>query len=58
MYIAPDGSLGIGDPDAITFASHGITSVARNIPNGPSLRGTLPKAVDELRALDDARGLG
>ncbi len=42
MYIAPDGSLGIGDPDAITFASHGITSVARNIPNGPSLRGTLP----------------
>lgn len=42
MYIAPDGGLGHGDPDARTFASHGETSVARLTAEGPSIRGSRP----------------
>lgn len=42
MFIAPDGTLGTGDPDAQTFASHGVTSVARLSADGPLIRGDRP----------------
>ena len=42
MFIAPDGTLGAGDPGAQTFASHGVTSVARRSVDGPTIRGDRP----------------
>lgn len=41
MFIAPDGTLEYGHPDAVTFASHGETSVARLTSEGRTIRGPL-----------------